>query len=238
MRVRVVLIIAVLAAVGGCSVGFEVRIPVDAGAAPVSTPTVPKAPARQLTPTPDPLAPHHTVRMRLFVADQFHSSVLIPARVGVDAIRDAQAAKAVWQSPALATDKAAQQRAVDTMDCFHDNPLLGQDDPALPLATCTPDDSIAVLAPALLTADMIAGATYGDSDDPAQGGTVWVQLNASGRKAVAEMAPKNADVLLALLFDGKYMSSLTVTAKLADTLAFRFTDTTAAEEAASAIVNR
>ncbi|MEV6611259.1 hypothetical protein [Kutzneria sp. NPDC051319] len=238
MRVRILLIIAVLAAVGGCSVGFEVWIPVDAGTGPAPVPTSTKVSGTRLTPTPDPLAPHYTIRMRLFVADQFHSSVLIPARVDVDGIRDAQAARAVWQSPTLATDKAAQQRAVDTMDCFHDNPLLGQDDPTLPLATCTPDASIAVLAPTLLTADMVAGATYGVSDDPAQGGTVWVQLNSSGRRVMAEMAPKNVDVLLALLFDGKYFSSLTVTAKLTDTLAFRFDDTNEARVVASMIVNR
>jgi hypothetical protein len=230
MRVHILMIVAVLALVGGCSVEIQ------GSAGPATTLT--KAPAPRQTPTADPTAPHHKIEIRLFVADKFHSSALLSANNRQDGISDAATAKRVWQDPALATDRAAQQRAADSMNCFQDNPLRGQDDPKLPLATCAPDVKVAVLAPTLLSADMITGASYGVSDDPAQGGTVWVSLTPAGGKIVAEMAPKNVDVLLALLFDTTVVSSLTVTEKLTAPLAFRFPTTREAGAAATVVANR
>jgi hypothetical protein len=233
MRAHIAVLIAVLVLVGGCSFGFEVRIPVNAVSAPATTSVTPS----RETATPEPAAPRHQVQVRLFVADKYHTSALLESNTRMDGIHDAQTAKAVWQDPALATDPAAQKHAADTLNCFQDNPMLGQDDPKLPLATCAPDVKVAVLAPRLLSSDQIAGATYGVSDDPAQGGTVWVRLTPAGGRTVAEMAPKNTDVLLALLLDGQVVSSLTVTPTLSDTLAFRFPTTSEAGQTARALVN-
>jgi preprotein translocase subunit SecD len=158
-----------LAVVGGC--GFDVRVAGQAEGGPTVVPP------HRGTPTPDPSAPHHKVQVRLFVADKYHSSALLSSNTGMDGIKDANTAGSVWQDPALATDPAAQPHAADTMNCFQDNPMRGQDDPKLPLATCAPDRKLAVLA-------------------PTQGGTVWVKLTPTGGRIVAETAPKNIDLLL------------------------------------------
>lgn len=231
MRFRALLIIGLLA-VGGCGVGFEVRVQGQ----PQDGPTTAAPPHRE-TATPEPAAPRHQVQVRLFVADKYHTSALLESNTRMDGIHDAATAKSAWQDPALATDPAAQRHAADTMNCFQDNPIRGQDDPKLPLAACAPDFKVAVLAPTLLTADQLAGVTYGVSDDPDQGGTVWLTLTPAGGRIVAEMAPKNNDVLLALLLDGQVVSSLTVTPTLSGTLAFRFPTTSEAGQAARALVN-
>ncbi|MFC0543858.1 hypothetical protein [Kutzneria chonburiensis] len=230
MRFRALLII-VLLALGGCTVGIEIQVPGQALSAPTTA-----APPRE-TATPEAAAPRHQVQVRLFVADKYHTSALLESNTRMDGIHDSATAKAAWQDPALATDPAAQKHAADTMNCFQDNPMRGEDDPKLPLAACAPDYKVAVLAPTLLTADQIAEISYGVSDDPAQGGTVWVRLTPAGSRTVAEMAPKNNDVLLALLLDGRVVSSLTVTPTLSDTLAFRFPTTSEAGQTARALVN-
>lgn len=238
MRVQALLIIAALTVVAGCQAGPSTA----AGSTTITTtskrPVPTTTPPPRTTAKPDASTPHQTVRLRLFAADTNHNSVLILEPHGPNPARDLQTAKQVRQNPALTTDKDAQKRAADSLDCDHDDPPAGQDDPNLPLVTCTGSHDAAVLEPTLLDASMIAGASYGLSTLPSGGWVVEIALTPAGRDIVTEMAPKNVNVLLAILLDGQLVTWLFVSDKLAGALDFLRGTEEDARQLAAVINNR
>ncbi|MFC6010803.1 SecDF P1 head subdomain-containing protein [Nocardia lasii] len=80
------------------------------------------------------------------------------------AVAPAQVSDAVAEAKAQrqSTDQAVQQLAVQAIDCGSPDPLAGNDDPALPLVTCSQDGTeVFLLAPSRLSGTDIAGATAG-----------------------------------------------------------------------------
>jgi len=239
MRVRVLLIIAVIVVVAGCQGG-----PSTSAESTTTTTTTTTKPPRtttpppRTTPKPDASTPHQTVRFRLEIVDANHDSMMIPATSNPNPVHEPATAARIRQDPALATDKAVQQRAAASLDCEHPDPLIGRDDPSLPLATCGPTEFTEFLGPALLDGGMIAGATYGPGGPVPGHWDVTVDLTPAGAKVLAGLAPKNVNVLLVLLFDGQVTGAASVPEKPAGTLEITYGSEDDARQVAAVIDNR
>ncbi len=113
------------------------------------------------------------------------------------------AAKATRQS----TDPATQQAALAALDCTQPDPLLGNDDPKLPLVACGQDGTTKfILAPSLLDGQAISDATSG----LAQGGVgyeVRLTLNTDGLNTWATYTSQNVGKQAAFVLDSKVVSA-------------------------------
>jgi preprotein translocase subunit SecD len=178
------------------------------------------------------------VRFRLAIVDPDHNSVLIPDTANPNPARDPKSAKQIRQDPALATDKAAQQRAAASLDCAHADPLAGMDDPKLPLATCGSTEFMELFGPVLLDRTMVVGASYGPGGPVPGRWDVSVELSAAGRDVAAELAPKNVNVLLGMFFDGQLAGATPVPEKSTGTLELSFDKEDDARQVATVINNR
>jgi len=114
-----------------------------------------------------------------------------------------QAAKATRQS----TDPAVQQQALAALDCSATDPLVGNDDPTLPLVACDQKATAKyVLSPSFLDGSAISDATSGS----AQGGIgfdVRLSLNNDGLNTWASYTAANVGKQSAFVLDSKVVSA-------------------------------
>ncbi|QUQ71339.1 hypothetical protein [Kutzneria sp. CA-103260] len=239
MRVRLLLIIAAMVVVAGCQGG-----PSPSAESTTTATTTSRKPVRtttpppRTTPKPDASTPHHTVRFRMQIHDANHDAVNIPATSNPNPARDPKSAAQIRQDPALVSDRAAQERAAASLDCDHADPLQGKDDPNLPLATCGGTEFMELLDRVLLDGSMIANATYGPGGPLPDRWDVTVTLTPAGGKIMVDTAPKNANVLLMMLFDGETVAATGLDANTAGTLEFTFGKEDDARQVAAVIDNR
>ncbi|WP_300019446.1 protein translocase subunit SecD [Pseudonocardia sp.] len=126
-------------------------------------------------------------------------------------------AREVRQNPAILTDPAAAQAALDSLDCAANDPLQGYDDPSLPLVACDQDGTAKyVLSPNItdsqgraLEGTMIAGAQA----VPAPGGIgtqVSLSWTSEGASIWGDYTTNNVGQRTAFVLDGEVVSAPTI----------------------------
>ncbi|MFB7875092.1 protein translocase subunit SecD [Nocardia sp. NPDC056064] len=165
----------------------ETTAPADPNAPAAGEPTTPAPqsrvfPAQAPTPTPAP-APGSSA-----------------AQQQAKEIADA---KALRQS----TDQAVQQVAVASMDCTKPDPLAGNDDPALPLVTCSQDGTeVFLLGPSRIDGQEIADATSGLNSQQARH-EVNLEFKSAGSDAWADLTGEYVYKRVAFVLDSKVVSA-------------------------------
>jgi preprotein translocase subunit SecD len=105
------------------------------------------------------------------------------------------------------TDPNVQQQALAALDCSAKDPLLGFDDPNLPLVTCAQDDSEKfVLEPQFLDGQLISNASAGPNPQGA-GYVVSLDFDDEGTKTWGDFTSKNVQERAAFVLDGEVVSA-------------------------------
>jgi preprotein translocase subunit SecD len=184
-------------------------------AAPATT-TVPVAPATSTpapqgrvlpaqAPTTDPSAPATAP-----AAPTLAPAAPTPAPANQTTAEQQAAAIAQAKATRQSTDPATQQAALAALDCSAPDPLLGNDDPTLPLVTCDQKGTAKyVLGPSFLDGQAISDATSG----VAQGGVgydVRLSLNSDGLNVWSTYTAANVGKQSAFVLDAKVVSAPTI----------------------------
>ncbi|MGW6425257.1 protein translocase subunit SecD [Nocardia sp. NPDC055053] len=120
-----------------------------------------------------------------------------------------QQAKEIADAKALrqSTDQAVQQVALASMDCTKPDPLAGNDDPALPLVTCSQDGTeVFLLGPSRIDGQEIADATSGLNAQQARH-EVNLQFKSAGEDAWADLTKEYVYKRVAFVLDSKVVSA-------------------------------
>ncbi|MBF6073715.1 protein translocase subunit SecD [Nocardia beijingensis] len=179
------------------------------GATPQTAPGTEPAPAAQ-PPAPEttqPPAPETTQpapQQRVFPAQQ---PTQPPAAPGLEpteeASKEIQAAKAVRQS----TDPSVQQAALAALDCTKADPLAGNDDPALPLVTCSTDgNEVFLLDKSRIDGQEIKDASSGLNQQQARH-EVYLDFKSGGSDAWASLTGEYVYKRVAFVLDSKVVSA-------------------------------
>ncbi|MGK8490950.1 protein translocase subunit SecD [Nocardia asiatica] len=182
------------------------------GATPQTTPGTQPAPAAQPE-TPEatqPATPETTEatqpvpQQRVFPAQQPTQPPTEPNLTPTEeATREIQAAKAVRQS----TDPAVQQTALATLDCAKADPLTGNDDPALPLVTCSTDGTeVFLLDKSRIDGQEIKDATSGLNQQQARH-EVYLDFKSGGSDAWAALTGEYVYKRVAFVLDSRVVSA-------------------------------
>ncbi|MGW1740174.1 protein translocase subunit SecD [Nocardia sp. NPDC001965] len=168
----------------------ESEIDVHPAQAPGESPTEPSAPAEP-TPAPAPQDPG---------AQQPPAGSLTPQE---QAQQEIEMAKAVRQS----TDPTTQQLAMASMDCTAADPLAGNDDPNLPLVTCSTDGrEVFLLDASRIDGQEIANATSGLNTEQARH-EVNLEFKGSGSDAWASLTGEYVQQRVAFVLDSEVVSA-------------------------------
>jgi preprotein translocase subunit SecD len=127
------------------------------------------------------------------------------------------AARQIRQNPALATaedggnapqaDQAIQQQALAMHSCEGDDPLVGNDDPDLPLVTCDQEKTEKyVLGKRFLKGEEISGATAGPNSQGA-GYVVNLTFDGTGADIWAKFTAANVNQRAAFVLDTEVVSA-------------------------------
>ncbi|WP_040791098.1 protein translocase subunit SecD [Nocardia paucivorans] len=147
------------------------------------------------TPAPEPSAPPAPAP-----AEQPDDASLSPQQ---RAQRDIAAAKALRQS----TDPAVQQTAMATLDCSGADPLAGNDDPNLPLVTCSADGTeVFLLDKSRIDGQEIADATSGFNPQQARH-EVNLEFKGGGSDAWATLTGEYLYKRVAFVLDSEVVSA-------------------------------
>ncbi|MBC6448602.1 protein translocase subunit SecD [Actinokineospora xionganensis] len=131
------------------------------------------------------------------------------------------AAKACRQDPKLApskgpdnaevpADAALQQAALATLDCGKKDPLIGNDDPKLPLATCDQDGiEKFILGPSFLEGNQIDNA-ISQPDPQGVGNVVSVSFKSEGARIWSEYTASHVQQRAAFVLDTAVVSAPTI----------------------------
>ncbi|GGG08925.1 protein translocase subunit SecD [Rhodococcoides trifolii] len=112
-------------------------------------------------------------------------------------------AKALRQS----TDPSIQQQAMATIDCSAPDPLQGNDDPALPLVTCSSDGTaVYVLEPSIIDGQQIADASS-QFDTQQSRNVVSLSFDTGGGDTWAQFTSSNIGKQAAFTLDSKVVSA-------------------------------
>ncbi|MFI7525261.1 protein translocase subunit SecD [Nocardia salmonicida] len=120
-----------------------------------------------------------------------------------------QQAKEIADAKALrqSTDQQVQQVAVAAMDCTKPDPLTGNDDPALPLVTCSQDGTeVLLLGPSRIDGQEIADATSGLNSQQARH-EVNLEFKSSGADAWSKLTGEYVNKRVAFVLDSKVVSA-------------------------------
>ncbi|MEV0365374.1 protein translocase subunit SecD [Nocardia fusca] len=170
----------------------ESEIDVHPAQAPGAPSTEPSAPA-EATPAPapqDPNAPPATPA----------EGSLSPQE---QARQEIEMAKAVRQS----TDPTTQQLAMASLDCTAADPLAGNDDPNLPLVTCSTDGKeVFLLDKSRIDGQEIADATSGLNTEQARH-EVNLEFKGSGSDAWASLTGEYVQQRVAFVLDSEVVSA-------------------------------
>lgn len=184
--------------------------PAQGGGTPAPTTS---APAPATGETPAPAAGEETTpapQSRVFPAQAPPTPT--PAPGGGTTVQQQQAkeiadAKALRQS----TDQSVQQVAVASMDCTKPDPLAGNDDPALPLVTCSQDGTeVFLLGPSRIDGQEIADATSGFNQQQSRH-EVNLEFKSSGADAWQALTGEYVYKRIAFVLDSKVVSAPQVT---------------------------
>lgn len=129
-------------------------------------------------------------------------------------------AKEIRQKPVIApsadgtapADPAAQQAALDATTCAPGtkDPLVGNDDPKLPLAACDRDGNYKyILGPSFLDGTDIADASA-SLDSQGAGYVVLLEFESNGSKTWADYTTKNVNKQAAFVLDTEVVSAPTI----------------------------
>ncbi|MGV9546185.1 protein translocase subunit SecD [Nocardia beijingensis] len=171
------------------------------GATPQTAPGTEPAPAAQ-PPAPETTQP--APQQRVFPAQQ---PTQPPAAPGLEpteeASKEIQAAKAVRQS----TDPSVQQAALAALDCTKADPLAGNDDPALPLVTCSTDgNEVFLLDKSRIDGQEIKDASSGLNQQQARH-EVYLDFKSGGSDAWASLTGEYVYKRVAFVLDSKVVSA-------------------------------
>ncbi|MGW5439449.1 protein translocase subunit SecD [Nocardia asteroides] len=184
--------------------------PAQGGGTPAPTTS---APAPATGETPAPATGEETTpapQSRVFPAQAPPTPT--PAPGGGTTVQQQQAkeiadAKALRQS----TDQSVQQVAVASMDCTKPDPLAGNDDPALPLVTCSQDGTeVFLLGPSRIDGQEIADATSGFNQQQSRH-EVNLEFKSSGADAWQALTGEYVYKRIAFVLDSKVVSAPQVT---------------------------
>lgn len=119
------------------------------------------------------------------------------------ATKEIQAAKALRQS----TDPSVQQAAMAALDCTKADPLAGNDDPALPLVTCSTDGTeVFLLDKSRIDGQEIKDATSGLNQQQARH-EVYLDFKSGGSDAWAALTGEFVYKRVAFVLDSKVVSA-------------------------------
>ncbi|MEV0042725.1 protein translocase subunit SecD [Nocardia rhamnosiphila] len=170
----------------------ESEVDVHPAQAPGEPPTEPSAPA-EATPAPapqDPNAPPATPA----------EGSLSPQE---QAQQEIEMAKAIRQS----TDPTTQQLAMASLNCTAADPLAGNDDPNLPLVTCSTDGKeVFLLDKSRIDGQEIANATSGLNTEQARH-EVNLEFKGSGSDAWASLTGEYVQQRVAFVLDSEVVSA-------------------------------
>lgn len=170
----------------------ESEVDVHPAQAPGESPTEPSAPA-ETTPAPapqDPNAPPATPA----------EGSLSPQE---QAQQEIEMAKAIRQS----TDPTTQQLAMASLNCTAADPLAGNDDPNLPLVTCSTDGKeVFLLDKSRIDGQEIANATSGLNTEQARH-EVNLEFKGSGSDAWASLTGEYVQQRVAFVLDSEVVSA-------------------------------
>ncbi|MFC9471094.1 protein translocase subunit SecD [Nocardia sp. NPDC056952] len=120
-----------------------------------------------------------------------------------------QQAKEIADAKALrqSTDQQVQQVAVAAMDCTKPDPLTGNDDPTLPLVTCSQDGTeVFLLGPSRIDGQEIADATSGLNSQQARH-EVNLEFKSAGADAWSKLTGEYVNKRVAFVLDSKVVSA-------------------------------
>ncbi|MBF6335667.1 protein translocase subunit SecD [Nocardia abscessus] len=173
------------------------------GATPQTTPGTQQAPEAQPS-APETAEPTPAPQQRVFPAQQPTQPPVDPALTPTEeASREIQAAKALRQS----TDQSVQQTALATLDCGKSDPLAGNDDPDLPLVTCSTDGTeVLLLDKSRIDGQEIKDATSGLNQQQARH-EVYLDFKSGGSDAWAALTGEYVYKRVAFVLDSKVVSA-------------------------------
>jgi len=123
---------------------------------------------------------------------------------------EAAAAVAKLRETRQSTDPNVQQQALAELDCAVEDPLLGFDDPNLPLVTCAQDGTEKyVLDRQLLDGQRIENAASGPNPQGA-GYVVTLDFDDEGTKQWGDFTSANVNERAAFVLDGEVVSAPTI----------------------------
>ncbi len=127
-----------------------------------------------------------------------------------DQAKSIQQAKAIRQNPAVLTDQNAQAIALQSLDCSKPDPMLGYDDPKLPLVTCSQDHKTKyILDKSFLDGSQIASAQSGFDQQQAQY-IVTLTFKPEGAKTWASYTGAHVQDQAAFTLDSQVVSAPTI----------------------------
>ncbi|MEV0077246.1 protein translocase subunit SecD [Nocardia neocaledoniensis] len=201
----------VLAATQPQAGGAAPQVPPTQGGTPQAPATDAPAPAESTAPTPgeapaqgEPTTP--APQSRVFPAQAPPTPTPAP---GGDLTPQQQQAKEIADAKALrqSTDQSVQQVAAASLDCTKPDPLAGNDDPALPLVTCSQDGTeVFLLGPSRIDGQEIADATSGLNSQQARH-EVNLEFKGSGTDAWADLTGEYVNKRVAFVLDSKVVSA-------------------------------
>jgi preprotein translocase subunit SecD len=105
------------------------------------------------------------------------------------------------------TDPSVQYQALAALDCSVPDPLLGNDDPNLPLVTCSQDDTEKyLLEPSFMDGERIDNAISGPNPN-GPGYVVNLDFDGEGSKTWADFTSANVGQRCAFTLDGEVVSA-------------------------------
>ncbi|MEU4340684.1 protein translocase subunit SecD [Nocardia sp. NPDC023852] len=120
-----------------------------------------------------------------------------------EATKEIQAAKAVRQS----TDPSVQQAALAALDCAKADPLAGNDDPSLPLVTCSTDGAeVFLLDKSRIDGQEIKDASSGLNQQQARH-EVYLEFKSGGSDAWAALTGEYVYKRVAFVLDSRVVSA-------------------------------
>ncbi|MEV0335555.1 protein translocase subunit SecD [Nocardia sp. NPDC050717] len=201
----------VLAATQPQAGGAAPQVPPTQGGTPQAPATETPAPGESTAPTPgetpaqgEPTAP--APQSRVFPAQAPPTPTPAP---GGELTPQQQQAKEIADAKALrqSTDQSVQQVAAASLDCTKPDPLAGNDDPALPLVTCSQDGTeVFLLGPSRIDGQEIADATSGLNSQQARH-EVNLEFKGSGTDAWADLTGEYVNQRVAFVLDSKVVSA-------------------------------
>ncbi len=195
-----------------------------------STPKAPPAsqqpPASGMAPTPVPPQPVHPQQVELRQVQPPPSPAPPPpAATPAPTAPPTSAPPSVGQAPAdsadpqvaeqirqararlQSQDPAVQQQALAALNCAASNPLRGNDDPNLPLATCDQHHTAKyLLAPAFMSGEQVSNASSGPSPD-GPGYEVRLNLKHQGEDVWGQYTANNVGKQAAFVLDTEVVSA-------------------------------